>query len=1802
MGVAYYGLSNTTGTLQGTTVNTTSLAGTWSTTDPIATAAELFDTSSGNGAGEFGAQLNSVLVNVTLGGQTSFGPNGNTPVNGCGGVGPTAPCPNEFWLQNYIEYTESTHVLQIGDEIWNFSNPTADWASSQSSGTRTIVGFGTVQEGELYALSGSGYALSVTIAPPFSLALYINYTQGPCHTDAVAGTGVPSCGSGATAVSTTDPVNELFMNYTIRNSVGAPVCPASEPTGRVCGEYDDVFFNSVGASNPTGVPATGPCPIPGPSCVGRAGSATIQANGTAYDPVGLTNDFEMDYGIGSDDGATNNIVYQNGEVGINYCQNANAVENTYGAIKCSSYSAPPAAVDFGGETGETSTGEVAYWTPQGNLAPGVPGPATTVAHLVTGPSLLLGLWNMTGFPYPSGAGGEPLSYQNIAPANAWIGIAAGSGVTSQSRFQVAPTFGWYSYWKGSGGATTPTTLGSDLYLPSGEYTLEVLLSGYTPYIGNVDLTTSGQAPTISLVSNQSTGVYTPLWAFSNSDLGNISINHGTFGLGNIGNQYELESAPPTVGAPFGTPGSLSWLFSNLNDYLFTVWIGEFINSTTAYAQSNPAPSFVMDYPSWQLPSLNLFGVPTTDQFQFYFYHVQNFTLAGGSHIYAWANSEATSLYSVICNTCKNVLIADNAFAVSDEGIQFTGGGATTASLAGSALPNTRNVVWGNNFTADSQLGFAGLDSPTQFVAFSTDAYDRVYNNAFGNLTVGRPSLISGMTTANTEWLNATCQPGYSPLGASMYPSATPCEPLSYSQSLNGFTLSGSIISSSYQGGNYWITYGNAVNPYATIPFLARTTSLTSGGISDTNVGARGDYAPLISYEVYDPNFAETGIPTSGSGTTSATAFQVRVANSADYVWLNETQTAAPTALCSGNPCVVFYLPSGTYTYTGVSGLTGALASAANPATGSFAISGAAVGLVTTFAFFPAFAVTFTESGLPGGTQWSVGIGGEPTLSSTTSTIVFSLPNGGYTYTVGSVAGYLTTNPTGTVTVSGGPAAVSVPFYPVLTSPSAPTVSATALDVDQALTVTGTVPSTGVPTYAWQWLVSVDGGAYAAATQCAVDSGTGAAAGATETCVIATYTLVVGDTYAFELQVTDSQSESQTSAASPTVTVASALTAAAAPTVSATAIDADQALTVKGILPSTGSPSYSWTWWVSENGGSYTTTSECAVNSGTGGSAGATVMCSIASNGLSSGSTYAFELQVTDSATAPETQTSAASPTVTVSSSLTAAGAPSVSATSLDVDQTLTVTGTIPSSGTAPYSWTWLVSANGGSYGTATQCAVESGSGAAPGATVTCSISGGSLVAGDSYTFELQVTDSTSETQTSAASPVVNVASALTASAAPSVSATALDVDQALTVTGSVPSTGTAPYSWTFLVSVNGGAYGPAAQCATSGGTGAAAGTIEMCSIAANTLVAGDTYSFELTVTDGATVSETQTSSASTTVAVSSALKAPSAPGVNRPALDVNQALTVTGTVPSTGSAPYSWEWLISANSGSFVLATQCTADTGTGAPAGATVICTIPSGTLTVGSYYNFELQVSDGASAPETQTSASSLQTVTVASALTTPATPSVSATALDVDQALTVAGTIPTTGTAPYSWTWMISVNGAAYVAATLCGVNGGTGAAGGASVTCAITGGTLTVGDHYNFKLAVSDSAHAVESKTSSASAKVTVKSALTAPAAPNVSHTRLVVSQLLTVTGRISSSGTSKYSWQWWVSVNGGAYVLATQCAVNSGSGASSGTVTCTIAGGTLTVGDTYNFELRVTDSATAPETEVSAPSRTVTVVA
>jgi len=118
-----------------------------------------------------------------------------------------------------------------------------------------------------------------------------------------------------------------------------------------------------------------------------------------------------------------------------------------------------------------------------------------------------------------------------------------------------------------------------------------------------------------------------------------------------------------------------------------------------------------------------------------------------------------------------------------------------------------------------------------------------------------------------------------------------------------------------------------------------------------------------------------------------------------------------------NPWGIAYDPSNGYIYV------------ANSGSGTVSIISTPAQAIKTYT------VTFTESGLPTGTQWSVTLNGT-TKSSTT--ITFTVPNGEYNYSVASpilVNGveYVATKPSGTVTVNNTNVNVTIQYLPVSTT-------------------------------------------------------------------------------------------------------------------------------------------------------------------------------------------------------------------------------------------------------------------------------------------------------------------------------------------------------------------------------------------------------------------------------------------------------------------------------------------------------------------------------------------------------------------------------------------------------------------------------------------------------------------------------------------------------------------------------------------------------------------------------------------------
>jgi len=176
-------------------------------------------------------------------------------------------------------------------------------------------------------------------------------------------------------------------------------------------------------------------------------------------------------------------------------------------------------------------------------------------------------------------------------------------------------------------------------------------------------------------------------------------------------------------------------------------------------------------------------------------------------------------------------------------------------------------------------------------------------------------------------------------------------------------------------------------------------------------------------------FTETGLPSATLWTVSV------VGNGHGQEKALEDQTAS-----SYGTSLNFSLPNGTYHYL-VAKVPGSFV-LNHTGQGKFVVAGASPPpILVKFLTPPIFAVTFSEKGLPVGTNWSVRVHGwggvtiDQTLSSTTTNITFMLPNGTYNYAIAQVLGFnINGSIYGSFPVAGAPVVINVGF--ALISPGA----------------------------------------------------------------------------------------------------------------------------------------------------------------------------------------------------------------------------------------------------------------------------------------------------------------------------------------------------------------------------------------------------------------------------------------------------------------------------------------------------------------------------------------------------------------------------------------------------------------------------------------------------------------------------------------------------------------------------------------------------------------------------------------------
>jgi len=228
----------------------------------------------------------------------------------------------------------------------------------------------------------------------------------------------------------------------------------------------------------------------------------------------------------------------------------------------------------------------------------------------------------------------------------------------------------------------------------------------------------------------------------------------------------------------------------------------------------------------------------------------------------------------------------------------------------------------------------------------------------------------------------------------------------WSATLNGMTKTSttSIITFRIPNGTYYFSI-EPIRGYLASPSSGYVT------VNGTNISEVITFSQIK----YSITFDESGLP----------------ANTSWSVNLNGATKSSTTEM------ITFNEPNGVYYYT-VSSIPGYTSS---PSNGTITVNGSSVTQRITFSkVTPAtYNITFTESGLATGTQWSVTLNGV-TRSSTSSTITFTEPAGNYTYTISSPSGYEASQSSGSVSVSAASVSAQVSITFTSTTTTTPTPS------------------------------------------------------------------------------------------------------------------------------------------------------------------------------------------------------------------------------------------------------------------------------------------------------------------------------------------------------------------------------------------------------------------------------------------------------------------------------------------------------------------------------------------------------------------------------------------------------------------------------------------------------------------------------------------------------------------------------------------------------------------------------------------
>ena len=886
-----------------------------------------------------------------------------------------------FWTQNVVEYYPATDFLVLITNVWNFSGGPLTANVFYSHGP-----FGTQVGTEYYYAE---YVIESPVAYPFNITLTLN-----------------------SGISTGRNIVDFSVGLV---STAYPTESFSLPN------WDYVVFNSLAAH-------TAPLVTPSP----------YTANGYAYNPIGLTDDFELIFG-GPGGGSQSTLFDADATLGLAYWNGA-------------AFVSVPAAFNYGGETGETVIGANIAWS----NAPGGPAGLPEYGTMTTGPSILTGLWN-AGTPQ----GSYPVTLLTT-PANA---------------FNILAPVGWSANFTVNEAGIAPQGFTNTYYLAPGNYSLLTELSGYLPISQPLDVTGPIVLP-LPLAPDPLIGVYTPLWAFNNAEIAALS----TGGLGTAGSPYVMPTAQPAPFAP---------IFGAYNDYTFPAWPGVFFLDTSAYTVFDNASSLNTTTNDFAFPGPNL---PAFNDLQFWFWNASNValvnsTISGWFGQYAWYPA-VFDTFNVIFYEGGNNLVAGNVFASQGQDLLDFSGGTIFGPYLN--IGGGNSTIWGNVFTEGAPPPACpaapmceSLLAPVLGLGLEVASNGNlIYNNEFLTPTTAW-ELPLNLYSGDPEFFSNSWNIAPVPGSVVNFAAGFPWYPLT-GVILEPSFINGHVWQADYQGGNYWWDYGLPTNPYfgefnpfGLLPYDENGSTLLFEVYGPFYYYASwiypgGDYAPIVPFTLWTVTFHEVGLPSGANWdivldnfgslfqnfTTDLTSYPVQLPNgiggeysftvSAPYGYTAIPSSSPNLNINNHNGTVVitfvkttysvsfvesgltakqlakgwsvqfngtehtvttrsitFIVMNGSYPYL-VSGPSGYRAIGPNPAAGTVVVAGVNQSLPYQFEKGATYTLSFSISGLAKGTNWCVLVQGSKVCSTKGSIKLTDLTPGDYAYTVESVAGYTLT--------------------------------------------------------------------------------------------------------------------------------------------------------------------------------------------------------------------------------------------------------------------------------------------------------------------------------------------------------------------------------------------------------------------------------------------------------------------------------------------------------------------------------------------------------------------------------------------------------------------------------------------------------------------------------------------------------------------------------------------------------------------------------------------------------------------------